>query len=183
MHSSPLLRSLPNLITLGRLLLVPLIVVVIIGQNWFEATLIFIAAGISDGVDGWIARRFSLRSELGAYLDPLADKALLVSIYVTLAAIGAVPFWLAILVVSRDIMIIGAVMVSWVMGRPVEIQPLRISKLNTAAQICFAAFILSSKALGFSPGPFYMMGMYVTAALTLASAGAYLVQWFVHMSE
>ena len=76
-----------------------------------------------------------MTTELGAYLDPLADKVLIVSIYVALGITGAIPRWLVILVVSRDIMIVGAVMLSWLVGRPVAVKPLLVSKLNTAAQI------------------------------------------------
>ena len=80
------------------------------------AFLLFLAAGISDAVDGFLAKRFGMTTELGAYLDPLADKALIVSIYVTLGITGVIPRWLVILVVSRDIMIVGAVMLSWLVG-------------------------------------------------------------------
>src|SRR3712207_5216865 len=101
---------------------------------------------VSDGIDGFIARRFDMRSEFGAHIDPLADKALLVSIYVTLAIAGVLPSWLAIVVVSRDLMIVAAVLLSWVMARPVKIKPLMVSKLNTAAQIGLAALVLCTKA-------------------------------------
>src|SRR6188472_4245817 len=85
---------------------------------------IFVVAGVSDAVDGYLAKRFNMASELGARLDPLADKALLVSIFVTLGILGAVPIWLVILVVSRDIMIVGAVIVSWLFNKPVPMKPL-----------------------------------------------------------
>jgi cardiolipin synthase len=102
MEFSKLFPSLPNLITVARLLLAPLAVLMIASQRYLEAFLIFVIAGISDGVDGFIAKRFNLTTELGAYLDPLADKALLVSIYVTLAISGVLPAAIAILVVSRS---------------------------------------------------------------------------------
>ncbi len=127
--------SLPNLITIGRILLVPVTVWLIINHQYLLALLAFLAAGISDGVDGYIARRFNQRSELGAYLDPIADKALLVSIYVSLAILEVLPTWLAIIVVTRDVLIVGAVVLAWVMGRPLDMKPLWISKVNTVAQI------------------------------------------------
>ena len=117
--------TLPNLITIGRLFLVPLVIVMIINERWQAAFVIFVAAGISDAIDGFIAKRFDMTSELGAYLDPVADKALIVSIYITLAMVGAIPSWLVILVVSRDVMIVSAVILSWVMAKPVAIAPLR----------------------------------------------------------
>ena len=85
-----------------------------------------------------------MATELGAYLDPLADKAMIVSIYVALGIAGAIPRWLVILVVSRDIMIVGAVMLSWLVGKPVRLKPLTVSKLNTVAQIVLGGVVLAS---------------------------------------
>lgn len=177
-----LYRGLPNLITLGRLALVPAIIAMITAQRWKEACIFFIIAGLSDALDGWIAKTFDLRTELGAYLDPLADKALLVSIYVALAIAAVVPATLTILVVSRDVMIIGAFMISWFMDKPIEVRPLLISKLNTLAQIGFAAIVLGVKAFDFPAGAWIGVSVYVVAALTLLSTGAYFVQWIRHMS-
>ena len=103
--------EIPNLITLGRILLVPVVVWAIAtpGAMWI-AFVLFVAAGVSDAVDGFLAKRFAMTTELGAYLDPLADKALIVSIYLTLGIKGVFPRRLVILVVSRDIMIVGAFM-------------------------------------------------------------------------
>src|ERR671920_1487112 len=138
--------TIPNIITIGRLIIVPFVVMMIGQGRWGIAFVLFVVAGISDAVDGFIARRFDMRSEFGAYIDPLADKALLVSIYVTLSIVGIIPSWLAIVVVSRDLMIVAAVLLSWVMARPVEIKPKTISKINTFAQIGFAALVLSTNA-------------------------------------
>src|ERR1700684_130948 len=134
MGFSQLLPSIPNLITLGRLLLAPLTVLMIASGRFMEAFLIFVVAGVSDAVDGYIAKRFDLRTELGAYLDPLADKALLISIYVSLSIYAGLPAWIAITVVSRDVMILMAVLISWLLDQPVEIRPVWVSKLNTVAQ-------------------------------------------------
>src|ERR671929_2314591 len=119
--------SIPNLITLGRILLVPVVVWAITAGEMRIAFVLFLAAGISDAIDGFLAKRFGMATELGAYLDPLADKAMLVSIYVTLAIEGAIPLWLVILVVSRDIMIVSAIMLSWLVDKPVELKPLLVS--------------------------------------------------------
>jgi cardiolipin synthase len=183
MASSRLLANLPNLITLARLLMTPLAVSMIISQRFADAFVIFVLAGSSDAVDGFIAKRFDLRSELGSYLDPLADKALLISMYVALAAIGALAPALAILVVSRDLMILFAVLVSWLLANPIAIQPVWISKFNTAAQIAFAAFVLGSKAFGYHE-PTVQLGLaLIVAASTLASGGVYVAQWLNHMSR
>lgn len=173
--------TIPNIITIGRLILVPLVIVMIMQQRWVAAFLLFVVAGVSDAIDGFIARQFNMKSEFGAYIDPLADKSLLVSIYVTLAIVGAIPNWLAIIVVSRDVMIVAAVLLSWVMSRPVEIKPLLVSKLNTAAQIAFAAYALAANAFGVDLGGFDDLAMLTVAALTIASAGAYLGGWLRHM--
>jgi cardiolipin synthase len=182
MERSALVRSLPNLITIGRLVLVPAVVSMIAGHLWTAAFLCFLVAGVSDAIDGWLARTFDLRSELGAYLDPLADKALLISIFVSLAAVGVLPVSLAFLVVFRDIMIIGAIVVSWGLDRPVQIRPLLVSKANTAAQISFAGLALAIQAFGLDLGAWWGVCMGLVAALTLASGAAYLTQWLAHMS-
>jgi cardiolipin synthase len=145
------------------------------------AFLLFLAAGVSDAVDGYLAKRFGMTSELGAFLDPLADKVLIVSIYVSLGITGAIPGWLVILVVSRDLMIVGAVMLSWLVGRPVEIKPLTVSKLNTVAQIVFAGLVLGALGLQFDPGITLPVGMAIVAVLTLLSVAFYVAEWVRHM--
>lgn len=173
--------NLPNLITLARILSVPVVVWAITSGEMLFAFLVFLAAGISDAVDGFLAKRFGWTTELGAYLDPLADKALIVSIYIALGMSEAVPRWLVILVVSRDIMIIGAVMLSWLVDKPVAVKPLLVSKLNTAAQIIFAGLVLGSLGLSFNPGWLLPAMMTLVAALTLLSVGAYVREWVRHM--
>jgi cardiolipin synthase len=165
------------------MLMTPLAVSMIISQRFLAAFLIFILAGVSDGVDGFIARNFDLRTELGAYLDPLADKALLISIYVSLAIYAELPAWLAITVVSRDVMILVAVIVSWLMDKPVEIRPVWVSKLNTAAQIALAGFALGARAYGVDPHPVQTYLEWVVAATTVASGAVYIAQWLDHMSR
>jgi cardiolipin synthase (CMP-forming) len=174
--------TIPNLITIARLIIVPIVIVMIMQGRWPAAFVLFVVAGVSDAVDGLIARRFNMRSEFGAHLDPIADKALLMSIFVTLAIAGVLPGWIAIVVVSRDLMILAAVLLSWVMLRPVEIKPLLVSKLNTAAQIGFAALILSTKAFGIDLHGFDDATTIVVAALTVTSAAAYLAGWLRHMA-
>ena len=174
--------NIPNLITMMRLVLVPAVIVMISQERWGTAFVLFAVAGISDAADGLIARRFDMRTEFGAYIDPLADKALLVSIYVTLSVIGVLPAWLAVMVVSRDLMIVAAILISRLMDRPVAIKPLFVSKLNTAAQIAFAGIVLAMHAFAISPGPVQAWGMVVVAALTAVSAAAYLGRWLRHMA-
>ena len=174
--------SIPNLITLGRILLVPVVVWAIYSGAMWIAFVLFLAAGVSDAVDGFLAKRFGMASELGAYLDPLADKTLIVSIYVTLGIKAIIPGWLVILVVSRDIMIVGAVMLSWVLGSPIMVKPLLVSKLNTVAQIVFACVVLGSLGFGIEATALTTVLMVLVAALTLLSVAAYVREWVRHMN-
>jgi cardiolipin synthase len=175
--------SIPNLITLGRILLVPIVVWAIASGTMWIAFVLFVAAGISDAVDGFLAKRFHMTTVLGAYLDPLADKALIVSIYVTLGVNGLIPRWLVILVVSRDIMIVGGVMLSWLVGSPVKVKPLLVSKLNTVAQIVFACVVLGSLGFNFEVPLLNLVLMGLVAALTLLSVAAYVAEWVRHMNS
>ncbi|MEN5081743.1 CDP-alcohol phosphatidyltransferase family protein [Bosea sp. TWI1241] len=175
--------TLPNLITIGRLGLVPLVIMAIASGLWQLAFVLFVLAGLSDALDGFIARRFDMRSELGGFLDPLADKALIVSIYVTLALVGVVPVWLVVLIVSRDVMIVAGVILSWLLARPLQMAPFLVSKLNTAAQIGFAALVLGLRAAGIDGGHVVTAAELVVTILTLASLGAYLAFGMRHLAS
>src|SRR4051795_2838088 len=140
--------SIPNLITLARILLVPVIVWAIASNQMQIAFALFLVAGLRDLVDGFLAKRFGMATELGAYLDPLADKAMIVSIYIALGVVEAIPRWLVILVVSRDIMIVSAVILSWLVDKPVKLRPITVSKLNTVAQIVYATVVLAALTFG-----------------------------------
>jgi cardiolipin synthase len=168
--------TLPNAITFARLCAVPGAVWLMIQHRLDLAFWVFVAAGVSDGIDGWLARIRNSRSALGALMDPVADKALLVSVYITLAALGVLPDWLAILVVFRDLLIVGGVVVLYLLGQPPIIQPLWISKLNTALQIALAAGALLLAGYRLDAGSALEVGVVLVAATTLASGAAYVVQ-------
>jgi cardiolipin synthase len=174
--------NLPNLITIGRILLVPVVVWAIASRQMQIAFLVFLVAGVSDAVDGFLAKRFGMKSELGAHLDPLADKVLIVSIYIALGITDAIPRWLVILVVSRDILIVGGVMMALFLGKPMKVKPVLVSKLNTVAQIVFACLVLGSLAFRFESALAQDVIMAIVAALTLASIGFYVREWVLHMS-
>jgi cardiolipin synthase (CMP-forming) len=174
--------SIPNLVTLGRILLVPVVVWAITAGEMRVAFALFLAAGITDAVDGFLAKRFRMQTELGAYLDPLADKAMLVSIYIALGIIEAVPRWLVILVVSRDIMIVGAVLLSWLVHKPLPLKPLLVSKLNTVAQIALACVVLAALGFDFDADKAIIALTALVAALTLLSVIFYVVEWMRHMN-
>ena len=175
--------NIPNLITLGRILLVPIVVWAITSGAMWIAFVLFVAAGVSDAVDGFLAKRFHMATELGAYLDPLADKALIVSIYLSLGINGAIPRWLVILVVSRDILIVGGIMLAWLIGNPLKIKPLLVSKLNTVAQIVFACVVLGSLGYNIQVDTLKLVLMGLVAALTLLSVAAYVAEWVRHMNS
>lgn len=175
--------SLPNIITIGRILLVPLTIWLIVSQDFLAAFLVFIAAGISDGIDGFLAKRWGLRTELGAYLDPLADKLLLVSIYVSLGLFKFLPPWIVILVVSRDVMIVGAVILSWLVGRPIRVHTHWVSKVNTAGQIMLAGAVLAVLGLGLPDAGVVIWGSLAVAVLTVASGALYVRDWVHHMAN
>ena len=175
--------SIPNLITLGRIFLVPFVVWAIASGRMQFAFLLFLVAAVSDGVDGFLAKRFGMKTELGAYLDPLADKILIVSIYVTLGITQVIPLWIVILVVSRDLMIVGAIILSWLVEMPVAIKPHIVSKLNTAAQIVFACLVLATHGYQISAEPVLTLVMVLVAVLTTLSVVLYLAQWVRHINS
>jgi len=174
--------TVPNMITILRFFLVPGVIFALLTDRMGWAFAGFVIAGISDGVDGFIARNYNQRSELGAYLDPMADKLLLVSVFVVLGFMGELPLWLVIAAVSRDALIVGAVLLSTIMGHPVEMKPLMVSKANTAVQIVLAAFVLAELAFSAEFETVRYALIIVSGILTVASAAAYLVAWLRHMS-
>lgn len=170
--------SVPNFISLARLLCVPLAVWLIVTSQMQAAFYVFVAAGISDAIDGFIAKRFNARTALGRYIDPLADKALLVSVYVALGLKGALPDWLVILVVFRDVLIIGgALLVHTLTNQTMRLEPLLISKLNTLMQILLAVAVLAKLGFGFDDRGAATGLVYATAATTALSGAAYIVRW------
>ncbi len=172
-----LLSSIPNLITLGRLIAVPLMVWLIATDALSAAFWLFVAAGISDGVDGFIAKRFRVESELGSYLDPIADKVMLVGVYVTLGVQSYIALWLVILIVFRDVLIVGGTVLSQLIDRPVKMQPLFISKVNTVAQIVLAAGVLAELTFEFADMPVITALEYLVAVTTVTSGTCYLYMW------
>ena len=150
----------------------PLAFWLVLAHRIDDAFFLFMVAGLSDALDGWLARRYG-GNAVGALMDPVADKALLVTMYITLAAVGALPDWLAILVVFRDLLIVGGVVVKAVLGHAVAIRPLYISKLNTVMQIMLVGISLLES--GFSLGIPWIPAIltWCVAVTTMASGAAY----------
>ena len=170
--------SLPNLVTLVRLLCVPVGVYMMLSGSWTEAFWVFVAAALSDGVDGALARWLKADTMLGRYLDPLADKTLLVSVYIALGQAGMIPLWLVVMVVSRDVLIVGGVLLLHMVGEPPRMAPLLISKINTVVQIALAALVLADLAFRFDIDTSVLVAMVILVGLsTSISAAAYLFTW------
>jgi cardiolipin synthase len=172
-----ILLNLPNLISLGRILAVPLTVWLILTGQFTAAFWVFVAAGISDAIDGIIAKRFNAQTVLGAFLDPLADKALLVSIFVTLGHEDLIVMWLVILVVFRDLLIISGAILFHTITHTLTMDPLKISKINTLLQIILAAAILGQLAFTIDFGIINDIMIAAVAISTFISGAAYVVTW------
>ena len=131
-----------NIITVFRLLLTPIIIWLIFSSYYLLGLIFFVLSGLSDALDGFIAKQFNQKTLLGSYLDPIADKALIVSSILVLGYVGAIPPWLIILIVSRDLAILGAVIISWLIESSLKIEPIISSKINTFLQIFYIGLIL-----------------------------------------
>lgn len=169
--------NLANSVTLGRVFLVPVIFWLLVGGHMQWATVAFVVAGVSDAVDGYLAKHFDQRTVLGSYLDPMADKLLIVSVYVALGTAGHLPSWLVIAVVSRDILIVLGVLLLRIVGQPLVVQPSVASKANTTAQIVLAAIVLADEGFGLGLGWVRLALVWITGMLTLLSLAGYIRQW------
>lgn len=166
--------SVPNLLTILRIFLVPFFIIMVIEKRFAPALSALTIAGISDALDGFIARYFNQRTELGSYLDPIADKLLMLSSYVCLGYTGVLPDWLCVIVISRDVLLVLGIGICSVASIKVEINPSKISKINTVAQISTIFFILLTKVITWNINPIiYSLFFYTTAGLTILSACQY----------
>jgi cardiolipin synthase len=174
---SALLPLVPNLITLARLFSVPLMVWLVIKEHFDWSFWLFVVAALTDALDGFLARRLGLRSTVGAFLDPLADKALLVGVYVALGYEGHIAEWLVIIVVFRDIIIVGGAILYQTLTQSLKMQPLWVSKANTCAQIALAGFVLAQLGFGFDDRGIVEIGIVGVAATTIVSGLSYVYVW------
>lgn len=169
--------NVPNTISLFRLCSVPVFIWMLSRQQLEWAFWLFGLAAVSDALDGIIAKHFNQRTKLGGFLDPLADKALLVSAFVMCAFIGLLPLWLVLLVVFRDLVIIAGAVVFETVTRSLQMEPLLISKLNTLTQICLIIAVLGH-AISIVPyRHIVVLLQFAVAATTLTSGIAYIVIW------
>jgi cardiolipin synthase (CMP-forming) len=176
--------TIANALTLLRLCLIPMIVVLIHEGRLMLATIVFVVAGVTDALDGYLARRLDQRTRIGAYLDALADKSLIAASFIAMFTVQLVPFWLVVLVIFRDVMIMSAVAIAWLLHNPIPIEPLKVSKANTAAQIVAVAVTLGARGFAIEIGPNAFGVIYgIVATLTVISVTAYFAAWFRHMAE
>ena len=169
-------RDIPNLITVMRLLLVAPILWLLLQENYPDALALFVLAGISDLVDGFLAKTYGWTSELGGILDPLADKLLLVGTLLVLGWQGEIPAWLVIIAIARDAIIVSMAALYHYLIEPFKAEPLLISKLNTLLQLALVATVIFSKVVAL-PEALVLMLVYATALTTVWSGGAYVWEW------
>lgn len=168
---------LPTAVTLARILAVPVTVYLILEARYTPAFWLFVAAGVSDALDGFLAKRFNAVSRIGAYLDPVADKALIVAVYISLGHMDELPMWLVILIVFRDFLIVVGAVLYHTLTQALRVEPLLISKANTAAQIILVALVLAKLGLGLAITDVAQAAVYVVAVTTFASGAAYVWFW------
>jgi cardiolipin synthase len=177
LRRSGMLRRLPNTITLGRLLAAPAALWLILHHRYGMAFWLFVAAGFSDAVDGWIAKRWNCRTPLGALLDPAADKALIVVVYLSLWHGGHLPGLLVFLVLLRDFLIVLGYLVIQLKGAQNGVGPIYISKVNTLVQLALVTFVLARLGLGIEAGRMTTLLIAAAGLTTVVSGFVYLARW------
>jgi cardiolipin synthase len=171
------LRHIPNILTAFRFLLVPPVVVLMLKDEFMPALVLFAVAGFSDAVDGFLARRYHWTSRIGGLMDPLADKLLMVSSYLTLGWLGLIPVWLVALVILRDLVIVTGAVIYNARIEQVEATPSVVSKLNTLAQILLVLSVLFSQAVAALPG-WWIDALIYSVLVTIVWSGAgYVWTW------
>ena len=169
-----MLRHLPNLLSGFRLLAAPLAAWAILAEHDTVALVIFASAGFSDLADGFVARRWGFASRSGAWLDPIADKLLMLLCFLALLKVGAVPFWLVALVVARDVAIGGGALLAKTLGLKLRVEPLAIGKATTAVLVGYVGLLLLLLALDRDAPHLVKAGNYTAAAFVLLSGVMYI---------
>ena len=170
-----------NLITILRIILVPIFVIYMLNNRVLASLIVFIIAGISDALDGLIARILHQKSSLGAHLDPLADKLLLMSAFVTLAIFDRIPSWLAVLTISRDVIILLGVLILYLNRYPIKIKPSLLSKATTCMQVITILIVLSNGLMSLQFLKIYFI--WVTALVTVASGLQYMREGLIILNQ
>jgi cardiolipin synthase len=171
-----------NLITTVRIILTPIFIIYLIDEQFLPALVVFVLCGVSDGLDGMVARLFNQKSRLGTFMDPLADKILLVAAFVALGVSGFLPAWLTVMVITRDVMIVLGILVVFLNRMEINITPSIWSKITTCLQFFSVIAVLSRAYVGL-PSPFYLYLFYLTGLFTIISGLHYMHYWFRMMGE
>ena len=170
-------RDIPNLLTFARIVLVPPIVWLLLERQFGWALVVFLIAGISDGLDGLLAKKLNWESRLGALLDPIADKLLLISCYLVLAWLALLPVWIVVLVLLRDLIIVTGATVYHFRIEKVEADPTIVSKLNTVLQILLVLLVIANQALSWRVAELIEVMIYAVAVTTVWSGIDYVFIW------
>ncbi|MEN6468698.1 MAG: CDP-alcohol phosphatidyltransferase family protein [Smithella sp.] len=169
--------NIPNFLSLLRIILVPVFVIFLIQTEYDKALITFTVAGVTDALDGTLARLLKCQTTLGAYLDPIADKLLLVTSFVSLAVFGIIPGWLAVIVISRDFIILLGIAVLSLMSVAYEIKPAIVGKITTALQVSTIFFALLYQAVTHDFGYSWIIGLcWATALFTVISGLVYMIR-------
>jgi cardiolipin synthase len=169
--------NIPNFLSLLRIILVPVFVIFLIQTEYDKALITFTVAGVTDALDGTLARLLKCQTTLGAYLDPIADKLLLVTSFVSLAVFGIIPGWLAVIVISRDFIILLGIAVLSLMSVAYEIKPAIVGKITTALQVSTIFFALLYQAVTHDFGYYWIIGLcWATALFTVISGLVYMIR-------
>ena len=171
------LSTIPNLITGLRMFLTIPIIGLLLHERYGESLALFFIAGFSDGVDGFLAKRYGWTSQLGGFLDPLADKLLLMGTILVLGWQALLPGWLVVLVVLRDVVIVSGALVYYYLIGPFKAAPLLISKINTLMQLGLTLAVIFDRGVVALPPPLLTLGIYLTGLTTLASGVVYVQTW------
>jgi cardiolipin synthase len=180
--------NVPNLITLTRLFSVPIIIWLIISNNVWLAFCLTVIAAFSDAIDGMIAKRFNCVTHLGKFLDPIADKVLLVSLFIVLGLQGYIATWLVIIVVFRDLLIVSGALMIHIITHSLKIEPFKISKINTVVQFVFVVGVLGVEGYGIDVNGIDVNGVrltlhFIVALTTVLSGASYVYLWLRKGSE
>ncbi len=170
--------NIPNFLSLLRIILVPVIIIFLIQESYSKALIVFVIAGLTDALDGAVARLLNKQTELGSFLDPLADKILLSTSFIALAIFGLIPSWLAVIVISRDFMILLGIATLSMMSVTYEIKPVFVSKVTTTLQIAtvFFALLLKSNTFDIINYNLIMILSWLTASFTIISGLIYIIK-------
>lgn len=174
--------TVPNLITTIRIILAPIFIIYLLNDQFLEALYVFVIAGISDGADGLVARIFNQKSRLGAFLDPLADKILLVAAFVVLAVQSHIPSWLAVIVITRDLLILLGVLIVFLYRGHLKIRPSMLSKITTCLQLGTVFLVLVRNHFHLFSNYAHFI-YWVTGIMTIVSGLHYIRSWFLIMGE